>query len=332
MNSLARASFALSLVLTLSAPSRAQDAADRANAMDAFDAAQALLEQGNTKEACGKFAESQKLDPQLGTLLHLADCYERNGQLASAWLGFREAGELAEKRNDPRQSVAAERATALRPRLSQMKLELPAELPAGTVIQRNGATISETHWRAPTALDPGSYQIVVSAPSHEPFRSSVEVKGEGAVTTLTVPALHRATLASAAPIAPTEEPRSRSVWEAKWPALVAAGVGVGGAVVWTVFGIQSLDAKSRADEGCEAVNGTYSCSTTEAQRASQDAVAAGDIATIGMIVTGVGLASAGVLWFTLPDGSTPPKDATAQRRPSLEFGVRPWGAELRGSF
>ncbi|HSC87077.1 MAG TPA: hypothetical protein VLC09_07400 [Polyangiaceae bacterium] len=332
MNSLIRAGLALSLLLTLGSPARAQSAADRANAIDAFDTAQTLLEQGQTKEACSKFEESQKLDPQLGTLLYLADCYERNGQLASAWLGFREAGELAEKRNDPRRAVATERATALRPRLSQMKLELPAQLPTGTLIERNGATVSEAQWRASVALDPGTYRIVVSAPNHESFQGSVEVKGEGAMTTLTVPPLVPTTSTGPAPVAPTETSDSQSVWQAKWPAPVAAGVGLGGAVVWTIFGIQSLDAKSQAEQGCATVNGVYTCSTTEAQQASQDAVAAGDVATIGMIVAGVGFATAGVLWFTLPDGSAPSSDTAVPRRPSFEVGVRPLGAELRGSF
>ncbi|HSC88421.1 MAG TPA: hypothetical protein VLC09_14160 [Polyangiaceae bacterium] len=336
----------VAFLLGISSSAHAQDASERTAAIEAFDAGQALVAEGQLTRACPRFAESQRLDPQLGTLLHLADCYERNGQLASAWLGFREAGELAQQKGDPRQSVAIERASALRPRLTQLRIELPTELPAGTTVKRNGTALKESQWGLAVALDPATYEVEVAASGYETFVGRIEVRGEGETLTFTVPLLV-ASGSSAAKGGATDGASSSqaaaqegtSVWEAKWPALVAAGVGVAGGVVWTVFGIQALDAKARADQGCDLVGETYTCRDSDSQQASEDAAAAGDIATIGMIATGVGLATAGVLWFTLPDSAPTTNDRASSgirgrtvTASELSFGVRPFGAELRGTF
>ncbi len=69
-------------------------------------------------DACARFSESERLDPAAGTLLNLADCYERNGQLASAWLTFREATTAAELSDRAAWSEqASARARLLEPRL-----------------------------------------------------------------------------------------------------------------------------------------------------------------------------------------------------------------------
>jgi hypothetical protein len=50
-----------------------------------------LMAAGKIVEACGAFAESQKLEPAVTTLLNLASCREKNNNLASAWGLFLEA-------------------------------------------------------------------------------------------------------------------------------------------------------------------------------------------------------------------------------------------------
>lgn len=60
-----------------------------------------LLQEEKAREACPKFAESQKLDPGTGTLLNLANCYEVAGQLASAWASYVEAENSAKRDHRP---------------------------------------------------------------------------------------------------------------------------------------------------------------------------------------------------------------------------------------
>src|SRR6188508_1232334 len=68
----------------------------RAAAEALFIEGRRLVAEGKTAEGCAKFAESQALDPGVGTLLNLARCYERIGRTASAWTTYREAASRAQ--------------------------------------------------------------------------------------------------------------------------------------------------------------------------------------------------------------------------------------------
>src|SRR5579871_3417882 len=114
---------AIALLLAVaSAPrvARAQGAEDKAAAEAAFDEGKKLMAAHAYAEACPKLAESQRLDPGIGTMLGLADCYEKNGQTASAWAEFREAAGVAARKQDRRESLARENATRLEPLLTRL--------------------------------------------------------------------------------------------------------------------------------------------------------------------------------------------------------------------
>src|SRR6187200_393022 len=76
-------------------PSQAT-AAEKATAEALFDEALRLMHAGSFAEACPKFEVSQRIEAAVGTMLYLAECYEKIGRTASSWATFREAASLAE--------------------------------------------------------------------------------------------------------------------------------------------------------------------------------------------------------------------------------------------
>src|SRR5258706_4007829 len=56
-----------------------------------YDEARQLVAAGKFEQACPKLKASYELDPGGGTLLNLADCYERQGKTAQAYATFKDA-------------------------------------------------------------------------------------------------------------------------------------------------------------------------------------------------------------------------------------------------
>ena len=143
------------LLATSSAVAQPSEAVQRADQL--FQEGRKLLDAGNAAAACPKFEESQRLDPGLGTLLNLADCYERTGRLASALSAFRSSEEQARRLGEKRrETAAADRARALEGRVPRVTITLAAgERPTGFEVRRNGAVV--------TALDYGPDVCVETA-------------------------------------------------------------------------------------------------------------------------------------------------------------------------
>ncbi|MEI9937523.1 MAG: carboxypeptidase-like regulatory domain-containing protein [Pseudomonadota bacterium] len=216
-------------------------------AVDMFDAGDALMKSGHIHEACPKYAESYRLDPRVGALLHWADCLEQDGKLASAYAAFRDAVELAERSADRRRDFAVARVRALEPRLSRIIIEAPTEgLPQDATIQLDSLSIVASGLGVGIAVDPGEHSVRASAPGFAPFTDSLVVNGEGQVETVTIPALEPTVTVEPEPsslAALTIDPSSRSKTAANPPADLALkpvrenspnhqkwiGAGVGGA-------------------------------------------------------------------------------------------------------
>ncbi len=168
--------------------------ADKAAAQTLFDEGRKLMADGKFAEACPKLAESQKLDPGVGTQFHLADCYEHVGQTASAWAAFLEAAAGAKSLGQTeRERVARERAAALAPRLSKLTIVAArgADV-AGLEIKRDGSAVGRPLWGSAVPVDPGSHVVEAAAPGKKPWRTTVQVIGEQASLVVTVPALEQA--------------------------------------------------------------------------------------------------------------------------------------------
>src|SRR5262245_31083842 len=100
---------------------------DPAAAQALFDEARTLMKSKRFDEACPKLAESQRLDPGIGTQFRLADCYEQQGKLASAWAGFLDvASQAAASGQADREKAARTRAAHLEARLPKLTIVVPA--------------------------------------------------------------------------------------------------------------------------------------------------------------------------------------------------------------
>ena len=108
-------------------------AQDKAAAEALFDEGKRLFLDKKFAEACPRFEASERIDPGIGTLLFLADCYENVGRVASAWATFREACLRRQgRRRRPSARPVAQRARAklLEPRLYRLTLNVESPAPA----------------------------------------------------------------------------------------------------------------------------------------------------------------------------------------------------------
>src|ERR1700753_2771982 len=79
------------LVATLFHEGHALAQSDPGTARALFAEGRKLMAAKKYDEACPKLEESQRLDPGIGTMYNLADCWEHVGRTASAWAMFLDA-------------------------------------------------------------------------------------------------------------------------------------------------------------------------------------------------------------------------------------------------
>lgn len=305
------------LGVSLPEPAQAQAGADSAAAQGLFDEARTLMDSGKAAEACPKFEESQRLDPGSGTLLNLAKCYEQVHRVASAWSTYLEAATAARSASNPqRETAARELAAALAPRVSRLVVDVPTEArPAGLEISRDGAIMGAAQWGLPIPADPGEHTIVAKAPGHKAWQTVAVVKAEGTTSRVTVPGLETEVTAPGRDTAEGSEKPATGLGTQRILAIVAGGVGVVGVGVGTVFGLKS---KSNHDDAAKYCSGAV-CTDPRGVAAGNDAHAAGNVSTVGMIIGVAGLAGGAALWFTAPRETAP-----------VQVGMGPSGVQMRG--
>ena len=206
-DSATRAALLVVAVLGASPAALAQSAGAQAEAM--FRDGRALLDAGKIAEACAAFEASQKLEPATSTLMNLAACREKNGQLATAWGLFLDAEhQTRDARNDATRKlhqVALYRAKKLEPRVSKLVISVPADSQLdGLDILRGTETVDPATWNRALPLDGGSYTITARAPRATPWTTEIAIAAEGEVKTIEVPRLQRAS-APAVAVAATPE-------------------------------------------------------------------------------------------------------------------------------
>jgi hypothetical protein len=302
-------------------------ASNRAAAEALFNQGRALAASGKYAEACPKFEASEQLDPGLGTLLNLADCYEKLGKTASAWAEYREAIPLARAAGSKvREDLASERAKALESRLSLLTIRAPRGADsAGLEIRRDGIPVLPAELGSPIPVDPGPHTVEASAVGKQKWSSTVELS-EAQKLEIDVPALSPSGQPSAAPAgagkpvdAPPLEQTAHPSSGQRTAALVVGAVGIVGVGVGAVFGLGASSKWSDAKSHCSAY--PYGCDAQALEERSS-ANSKATLSTVAFIVGGAALTGAAVLWFTADSG----------KEKNMAVGVGPGSAFVRGSF
>ena len=308
-----------------SSPALAEtSASQRASAEALFQQATQLMDQKRYAEACEKLAGSQDLDPALGTMLYLADCYEHAGRSASAWALFREAADSAQRAGQlDRQRIALERASSLERRLSKLEVRVTAErqLP-GLELLVNGAAVPRASWNTQLPVDPGATKIEARAPGKKPWSTSFTLPEGPASKIVTVEKLadapHAATPASQGR---SEAPHGSSAQRTVGYVMVAAGAVA--LVASSFFGYRAYALNKESKGECR-VDAPNAC-TPDGVDKREDAKTAGALATIGTVSGGLLVVSGITLVATSP-AAAPQRDEPRTANFTPTFGVAVRGA------
>jgi hypothetical protein len=293
---------------------------DTAVASRLFDDAAKLMASDRAPEACPKYAESQRLDPQLGTLLHLAECYAKVGKTASAWASFKDAAELADQRNDPREAKIRERVASIEKTLSSVVVMVAPSEPADLEVRQDGQIVGRAAWGSPLPADPGTHDVTATASGRKPWRATVQVTADGATVHVNIPILEaapapfavapapqanamRVTSASSQPPAPKADASSSAGSTQRLLGWTTVGAGVVGLTVGFVFELQRSAKLSDRDGVCPT---RRDCTTDDQARVdslTSDARSASTVGLVGFVAGGVLTAGGLALVFTAPTGS-----------------------------
>lgn len=150
--------------------------ADAATAEALFKAGKGLMDEKNYAEACPKFAASHKMDPAIGTLLNLADCHEKQGLLARAWVDWGEARDMAKREGDSKRAdLAARRQASLDPRVPRITVKITGNVD-GFDVYRDDTKLDPAMFGVALPVDPGPHKVSIRRGATVLKESGVESK------------------------------------------------------------------------------------------------------------------------------------------------------------
>lgn len=325
----------LAVALAIAAGARPAGA-QSAEADVLFREGKKLLKEGRFAEACDKLDASQRLESSVGTLLNLADCREKNHQLATAWAMFRKAAVAAKNARDgKREREARRREKLLGPRLSYLEVRVPdGSRVDGLAITRNGVEVDRALWSQSMPIDAGDYELVAQAEGYASWTQRVPIHREAQKAEIEVPALslkpRPAPTEPPVVRTPTPVPRSPSGEDATvhresprpsrltWTragAIALAAAGAAGIALGAVYGLRGRDLERQSDAVCPDAT----CNDMRALALNADARHDGRIANIGFAAGGGLFATAIVLWFV---GAPRVAPVVARDRVGIAFGGR----------
>lgn len=284
---------------------------DRVKSDRLFREGKLLYNAGKYKEACEALAQSEQLDPAIGTLGLLAACHEKRGDLLKAHSAYEETARRAQAKKDSRAAFAAERAAALELRLAKLSIRSAGSEP-GLKVKRGDDVLPSSQLGAESRVNPGVYTIEASAPGTPVWRTTVTLK-EGERRVVQIPLLD-----------PEEREAAASPGPPRWIAYAAGGVGVAGIVAGSIAGSVAIANNDASMSRKVCLRSASRCPAREV------ALTAATVSTVSFSVGVAGVAAGAVLFFlSRPSsggggsgGDDASKKATAAMEPSGLASVR----------
>jgi hypothetical protein len=271
-------------LVSVSEPCFAQDAAA---AEGLFRSAREAAERGDWVTACDRFEASRNLEPAPGTVLNLARCREKLGQIASAWKLFEEAAQRLPP-GDDRATFARSRATALAPRVPHLVLTAPEQ---GTGLR---VFVGETELQPATfgvalPFDPGPLTVTVKAPGRvDHARTLILEEGQRLEFQVEAGAKQKPVAQAPGPLAEVPRlPEPARASSSRTVGYVALGVGGLGAVGLSIGAVWAATLVPKVKDNCDGDQ----CNTEGAAAASSGRTAVavmGVSSAISLLGLGVG--------------------------------------------
>lgn len=287
-----------------------------------FRSGRELMADGKYSEACPKFAESNRIDPKLGTLMNLALCHENVGKTASAWAEYLQAADIAKRVGQaPREQVARERAHDLEAKLPHVIIDASAEPSA--VVTLDDQPIGSGAFGTPMPLDPGDHVVRATAPGKKPYVESLTAPNGATEQTVRIPALEAKEPEPPpleAPAPPNPSPSTQRTW-----AWVVGGAGVAMIGTGAFFGVSAFSDKKTVESQCNSDTSRCTPTGSNAKTSLSTAETVSTIAALG------GVAAIGVgayLWLSGGPHSSPSAQPATGLRVEPDFAARGLRMEL----
>lgn len=177
---------ALLLCATLALRSSVAHADTGSIAEELFREARQAMQENDYASACPKFAESQRLDPSVGTLLNIALCEEHTGRIAAAWGHFRTVIDQLPP-HDRRMPIAESHLKALDPRVPKLKLAIQGPRAAEVDVDLDGTVLLAGAFGSELPIEPGRHVIALRGSGVKSSQLELEIaEGEHLERTLEV--------------------------------------------------------------------------------------------------------------------------------------------------
>jgi tetratricopeptide (TPR) repeat protein len=314
LRSLTHGTAVAAAALALALPARAEPTANqRATAEALFRRATELMDAQKFTEACEKFQASQDLDPMLGTLLYLADCYDRAGRSASAWALFQTASQKARLAGQgDRERIAKERADNLEARLSLLDVKVaPGRQVPGLEVSVGGTPVPAASFNTALPFDPGPTRVEARAPGRKPWAVVVDLAAGPTTQAVEIPELALLPRQATSPREPgrAPEPEKKSSSQGTL-GVVTGAVGLVTLGVAAYFGYRAYDLNRRSKAQCRQED--RNACTPAGVGMRDDARTAGTLSTVATTSGALLVAGGFVILLTAPSDDAPAERQRAQ--------------------